>query len=334
VVLDQLLALGVLDLLGAGVLLDRLAGEDAGVDDDAADAGREAQRGVAHVAGLLAEDGAQELLFGAQLGLPLRGDLADQDVAGLDLGADADDAGLVEVGERLLADVGDIAGDLLLAELGVAGDALELLDVDRGVHVLADDALGDEDRVLEVVALPRHERDDHVLAEGELAALGGGAVGDDVAALDAVTDPNDRLLVERGVLVRALELDQVVDVGLRAEDAAIVVAAVLAVGDRLDDDAGAVDLLDDAVAEGDDGGAGVAGDVGLHAGADQRGGGAQAGDGLPLHVRAHEGAVGVVVLEERDQRGGDGDQLAGRDVEEGDLGRGDELELLVVRTWT
>ena len=45
-------------------------------------------------------------------------------------------------------------------------------------------ALGDEDRILEVVAVPRHERDEHVAAERELAELGRGAVGDDVAGLD------------------------------------------------------------------------------------------------------------------------------------------------------
>ena len=101
---------------------------------------------------------------GRQLGLALRRDLADQDVARLHLGADADDARLVEVLEGLLADVRDVAGDLFLAELGVAGDALELLDVDRGEDVVLDQALGDEDRVLEVVAAPRHEGDEHVLA--------------------------------------------------------------------------------------------------------------------------------------------------------------------------
>ena len=164
--------------LGALVLLDALAREDLGVDDGALDARRHAQRGVAHVAGLLAEDGAQQLLFRGELGLALGRDLADQDVARLDLGADADDARLVEVLERLLADVRDVAGDLFLAELGVAGDALELLDVDRGEEVVLDQALGDEDRVLEVVAAPRHERDDHVLAERQLARLGGRTVGD------------------------------------------------------------------------------------------------------------------------------------------------------------
>ena len=162
----------VLDVAGALVLLGALAREDARVDDDAADARRHLERAVADVAGLLAEDGAEELLFGRELGLALRRDLADEDVAGLHLGADADDARLVEVLEGLFADVRDVAGDFFLAELRVAGDALELLDVDRGEDVVLGDALGDEDRVLEVVALPRHERDEHVLAERELAHVG------------------------------------------------------------------------------------------------------------------------------------------------------------------
>ena len=88
---------------------------------------------------------------------------------------------LVEVFEGFLADVRDVPGDLFLAELGVAGDALELLDVNRGEHVVLGDALGDEDRVLEVVTLPGHERDEHVLAERELAHVAGGTVGQHVA---------------------------------------------------------------------------------------------------------------------------------------------------------
>ena len=79
------------------------------------------QRGVAHLARLLAEDGAQQALLGGQLGLALRGDLADEDIAGVHLGADADDAALVEILQRVVADVRDIAGDLFRPELGVAG---------------------------------------------------------------------------------------------------------------------------------------------------------------------------------------------------------------------
>ena len=72
---------------------------------------------------------------------PFGRDLADQDVAVLHLGADADDAALVEVGQHVLGDVRDVPGDLLRPELGVAGVDLVLLDVDRGQHVVLDDAL-------------------------------------------------------------------------------------------------------------------------------------------------------------------------------------------------
>src|SRR5690606_21118393 len=52
------------------------------------------QRRVANLAALLVEDRAEQALLGRKLGLALRRDLADEDVAGADLGADADDAAL------------------------------------------------------------------------------------------------------------------------------------------------------------------------------------------------------------------------------------------------
>ena len=195
------------------VLLDALAGEDLNPDDHALDTGRAAQGGVADISRLLAEDRAQELLFRRQLGLALGRDLADEDRALPDLGADVDDPGLVELGQRRLGDVGDVAGDLLGAELGVSGRGLELLDVDRGVVVLLDQLLGDDDRVLEVVAPPRHERDQHVVAEGELAGLGVGPVGQNLALDHGLTLRHQRFLVDGGVLVRAPELGHLVDVG-------------------------------------------------------------------------------------------------------------------------
>src|SRR5262249_58889359 len=96
----------------------------------------------------LAEDRAEQFFLGGQLSLALRRDLADQDRAGLDVGADADDAALVEISKRGLADVRNVARDLFGAELGVAGLDLELLDVDRGVVIALDHLLGDQYRVL------------------------------------------------------------------------------------------------------------------------------------------------------------------------------------------
>ena len=77
----------------------------------------------------------------------------------------------------------------------------------------------------------------------------------------------------------------------------------------VDDDRRAVDLDDDAVLVGQDHVGGVAGGAALDAGADVGRLGTQQRHGLALHVGAHEGTVGVVVLEERDERRGDRDDL-------------------------
>ena len=146
------------------VLLGILAGNLLDADDRTGLAVGHTQGGVTHLAGLLAEDGAQQALLRGQLGLTLRGDLTDQNVAGLDLGADADDAALIKVGHSVLADVRQVAGNLFGAQLGFAGVNLVLLDVDGGESVVLHEALGDDHSILVVVAVPRHEGDEQVLA--------------------------------------------------------------------------------------------------------------------------------------------------------------------------
>src|SRR5579872_3745494 len=59
------------------------------------------QGGIPYFPSLLAEDGAEQPLLRSQLGLALGSDLADQDVAVDDLGADPDDATLVQVSQHL-----------------------------------------------------------------------------------------------------------------------------------------------------------------------------------------------------------------------------------------
>src|SRR6202035_950548 len=99
---------------------------------------RDLEAGVPDLARLLTEDRAQQPLLRGQLGLALGRYLADQDVAVDDLGADPDDAALVQVRQHLVGDVGDVPGDLLRAQLGVAGVDLVFLDVDAGQHVVLD----------------------------------------------------------------------------------------------------------------------------------------------------------------------------------------------------
>src|SRR5699024_1254059 len=104
-----------------GQLVPFVLVEDLDADDGSGLAVGDLHRGVADLARLLAEDRAEQSLLRRQLGLTLRRDLADEEVAVADLGTDADDAALVEVGEDVVGDVRDVPGDLLRAELRVPG---------------------------------------------------------------------------------------------------------------------------------------------------------------------------------------------------------------------
>src|SRR4030095_6586443 len=93
----------------------RVAGERLDTDDLAALTVRHLERRVANLARLLLEDRADQLLLCGQLRLALRRDLSAQEMSCVDVCADTDDAALVEVRERLLRAVGNVARDLLVA---------------------------------------------------------------------------------------------------------------------------------------------------------------------------------------------------------------------------
>ena len=70
-----------------------------------------------------------------------------------------------------------------VAEFRIAGHDFEFLDVDRGEDVIRHNTFGNEDRVLEVVAVPRHEGDEDVTAQREFTELRGRTVSDNIASL-------------------------------------------------------------------------------------------------------------------------------------------------------
>src|SRR6185437_14678829 len=301
-VLTDTLDFRLLDGEGTRVFINAIAREHANVDHSAVHARRHAQARVLNVGSLLTEDRAQQLLFRGELGFALRRHFAHQNVARLHFGADERNTGLVELRQSGITDVRNVRRDFLWTQLRVTRDARELLDVNRGEAVFLHDALGDEDRVLEVVAVPGHERDEQVLPERELAEVGRRAVSQHVATRDVITRVHQRTLVDTGVLVRARVLREVVDVHARLAGGGLVVI-------HTHHDAGRVDGVHEAAALGDDRNTGVDGYRTLHSGADERHLGTQGRHRLALHVRAHERAVRVVMLEERDERGRHGHDL-------------------------
>jgi hypothetical protein len=169
--------------------------------------------------------------------------------------------------------------------------------VDRREHVVLDEPLGEDDGVLEVVALPAHEGHEQVLAERELAVVGRRAVGQHVAPLDLVAESTIGFWWISVPWLERMNLTSVVLVDVALADSTTMRRRRRRTPCRRS--LGEHDV------------AGVDGGAELHAGADERRLGGQQRHGLALHVRAHQGAVGVVVLEERDQRRGDRDDLRG-----------------------
>lgn len=143
----HLIADGELTLLGdiaadnlvyAGCeLIAVLAGELFDLDDNTVFAVGDLEGGVSNLLGLLAEYRAEKSLLGSQLGLALGRYLTDKDIAGVNFGADADYSALVKVAQKVVGDVRDIPCNLLGSELCISRLDLMLLDVNRGVDIVA-----------------------------------------------------------------------------------------------------------------------------------------------------------------------------------------------------
>src|SRR3546814_5521647 len=136
---------------------------------------------------LFSEDGAEEFFFRRHRALALRRDLTYQNVARLHLGSDIDDARLIEVAKGFFTDIRDVAGNVFLPHLCVAGHDFKFLDMDRVKDAVLHDPFRDQDGVLVGVSVPGPERDGCVPAQSKLTQLGGRTIGNDATLLDDIT---------------------------------------------------------------------------------------------------------------------------------------------------
>ena len=202
----------------------------------------------------------------------------------------------------------------------------EFLDVNRREDVELHQALGEHDGVFEVVAVPGHERHRDVRAKRELPHFRGGTVGQHFTLGHRLPHAHERALVDGGVLVGAPVLLQLVAVEM-AESGQRAIGIHHTDHAGIDDDLVGRHAGDGARTTRDDHRARVDGDRRFEAGANERRARVQERHGLTLHVRAHQRAVGVVVLEERNERGGDRHELFRRHVHVVDVGRRREREV-------
>ena len=182
--------------------------------------------------------------------------------------------------------------------------------MDRGEDILTHHALVEHDSVLIVVTLPRHVSHEEVAAECEFAVFSSITLGEDIALLDALAFLANRTKVNGHILVGTAELGNIVDLlgRLEAYELFILRAVVQ------NADGSSIYELNHAIALGGNHRAGIFADLLFDTRADNRSLGMDKGHGLAHHVRSHQCAVSIVVLQEGNERSGDRGNLLRRNV--------------------
>lgn len=84
--------------------------------------------------------------------------------------------------------------------------------MDRGKDVITRDPLGNQDRIFEVVAVPGHERDQHVTTQSQFTQFGGRTISNDLTRAHRIPHAHKRALVDAGGLVGTHVLTQAIDI--------------------------------------------------------------------------------------------------------------------------
>ena len=167
--------------------------------------------------------------------------------------------------------------------------------MDGAQGVILYETLGDDHSILVVVAVPRHEGDEQVLAQCHFALLGGRTIGKHGTGFHTFAVVDQRNLVVAGGLVGTQELGQLVGAG-----GAVVVH-------HTDDVGGNIRHHTRLLSQNDV--AGIDGRTPFGTGAHQRALGFDQRHCLTLHVGTHQRSVAFIVLQERNQGGADGNHL-------------------------
>jgi len=156
---------------GTFVLVDAVAVKDPNLNHRTGNPRRQTHGGITHIGSFFAKNGPQKFFFRGHRAFALGGNLAHQNITRMHLGTNIDDTGLIKVFQALFAHIGNIAGDVFGAKLGVPRHDLQFLDMDRGEDIVLHNPFGNQDTVFKVITVPRHEGHQHVTTQGQFAHI-------------------------------------------------------------------------------------------------------------------------------------------------------------------
>ena len=268
------------------------------------------KRSVFHITCFVAEDSFKQFLFGCRIRLALRSNLTYYNITGLDVRTDADDTVLVQIFGSIFAHVRNIGGQFLHTALGVAYFKQVLYHVNRGEHIFTNNTLAQDDSILVVVTLPRNVCHLQVLTECQFTVLRSETFRQNLTFLHLVAFANNRMKVDRGVLVGLLEFRQFIFFLCRLEGYKLflfstVITNTYRIGIHKGYFAFAFRLYLRTR---------VTNQLTLNTCSDNRCFRTQQGYTLTHHVRTHQSTVGIIMLQERNQGCRNRSNLRGRYV--------------------
>src|SRR5665647_2996947 len=148
-----------------------LIGESLYINNNTGFTMRYTDRSITDFTDLFAKDGTIQAFFCCKFCLAFWRNFTDKNISCSYFGTNADNTILIKIAQRIITDVGDFTGDFLSAELGIAGFALILFNMNGCVYILADKSLIYKNSILVVVTFPCHESDQYIFTESKLPVL-------------------------------------------------------------------------------------------------------------------------------------------------------------------
>ena len=200
--------------------------------------------------------------------------------------------------------------------------------MNRSQNILADNTLVEHDSILVVVTLPRHICHKEVTTQSKFTVLSSITFSQDITLLDALSLITDRTQVDGHILVGTTELRDTILFQSRFKRYELLVLSAVV----QDTDSGRINILDDTLALSGDHRTRVLADLFLNTCTNNRSLVMKQGYGLAHHVRSHQCTVGIIVLQERNERCSDRGNLLGRHVHQVNICRGNNREICILTT--
>ncbi len=228
---------------------------------------------------------------------------------------------MVKIFECLISNVGDITCNFLRPQFGVTCSALKLGNMNRSVNIFFHDLLRDNDSILKVVSIPRHEGHKDVTSKCKFTTFGVRSISQHITDLDLISTIAYWALVQASTRIGTHELTQWIskDTFARITFNSGHIAEEFLIRNwhftvlRGDDNL-CCSSCDNTISFSGNDSPRILGGLCLKSGSYKWRIGNEKRHSLTLHVCTHECTVSIIVFEEWNNPCGYRDQLLGRNV--------------------